>query len=143
MRKGTIGDFSEKLNFWHELIYYSLMCAESNGSIFNIDHKHSYDHFYVLGWIHSLFGNQIFFYYNLYVSFFCACNYSSHVPIIYINMNQKSAFSNQLRNRKMRDLNFSTLLKNEILSSMVPFRIAGHICMAGIIEYYVETINLK
>ena len=118
------------------------MCAESNGSIFNIDHKHSYDHFCVLGWIHSLFGNQVF-YYNLYVSFFVPITTVHMFQLYNINMKQTSAFSNQLR-IQTENLNFSTLLENEILFSMVPFRIAGHIiCMTGIIEYYVETINLK
>ena len=53
--------------------------------------------------------------------------------------------SNKLRNRKLRDLNFPTfwlILENEILSSMVPFLIAGQIWMAGIIEYYVETLKV-
>ena len=35
MRKGTIGDFSKKLNFWQRLIAIP-MCAEYNGASFMI-----------------------------------------------------------------------------------------------------------
>ena len=48
MRKGTIGDFSKKLSFWHELIALCMLNPMVQVSYKNIDHKWSYDHFYAL-----------------------------------------------------------------------------------------------
>ena len=74
MRKGTIEDFSKKLNFWHIMLTAIPMCAEYNGASYSyIDHKWSYDHFYALAWVDKFVFRisnfaQIHTNFNLYVS---------------------------------------------------------------------------
>ena len=65
MRKGTIGDFSKKLSFWHRLIALCVLNTMVQVSYKNINHKWSCDHVY------SFFGKCTFlikFCINLYVS---------------------------------------------------------------------------
>ena len=49
MRKGTIGDFSKKLSFWHRMIALCELYTMVQVSNKYIEHKWSYGHFYALG----------------------------------------------------------------------------------------------
>ena len=60
MRKGTIGDFSKKLSFWHELIALCVLNPMVQVSYKSIDHRWSYDHFYALRYLHLFFGKYKF-----------------------------------------------------------------------------------